>query len=183
MSLYSAQPYILGSDEGQQIGLARLHANIKATAKQTGGCFTLIELTLPAGFATPVHTHFLEDEALYVQKGSLTVLCNGRTMRASPGSFVFLPRSIPHGVRVDAQAPATLLCLSCPAGFEKVLIQTGTLLAGEDEIVLGIEQLAHIAAPFSIEVLEPIPEDGYSSSAHGARMKGDDARSAPSKLE
>ncbi|NTU80454.1 MAG: cupin domain-containing protein [Chloroflexales bacterium] len=78
---------------------------MKATSEQTGGAFGLVEQVLPAGFVSPYHVHHAEDEAFYVLEGQITFICGGEKLRGEPGTYVFGPRDIPHGVRVEGPDP------------------------------------------------------------------------------
>ena len=98
---------------------------IKATREDTGGAYGLLEELLPAGFAPPLHVHQGEDEAFYVIEGELRFACGETIYRASPGAFVFLPRGVPHTFRVDGEAPARLLNLMSPGGFEHMFEEDG----------------------------------------------------------
>jgi quercetin dioxygenase-like cupin family protein len=60
----------------------------------------------PAGFGPPPHLHHREDEAFYVLEGQMTVTCGEQTWTATPGSFVLLPRGIPHAFTVAAPGRA-----------------------------------------------------------------------------
>ncbi|MDQ6636426.1 MAG: AraC family ligand binding domain-containing protein, partial [Candidatus Dormibacteraeota bacterium] len=48
-----------------------------------------------------------------------------RRFEAGPGSFVFLPRDIPHSFVVEGDAPAKILELVLPGGFERFHIEGG----------------------------------------------------------
>jgi mannose-6-phosphate isomerase-like protein (cupin superfamily) len=41
-------------------------AEVKASAADTGGQYTLLEITAPPGLQTPLHVHYREDEGFYV---------------------------------------------------------------------------------------------------------------------
>ncbi|CAN5579217.1 hypothetical protein BH20ACT17_BH20ACT17_07220 [soil metagenome] len=41
-------------------------AEIKATAADTGGLMTIVEITEPAGMEAPLHVHHREDEAFWI---------------------------------------------------------------------------------------------------------------------
>src|ERR1700745_355765 len=73
---------------------------MRATRQTTNGAFGLLEHLMPAGFASPYHTHHLEDEAFYVLEGEMAFVCDGTWTRAKPGTYVFGPRNIPHGFKV-----------------------------------------------------------------------------------
>jgi quercetin dioxygenase-like cupin family protein len=98
---------------------------IKATCEDTGGAYGLLEERLPVGFAPPLHVHRGEDEAFYVIEGELRFACGETVYRASAGAFVFLPRGVAHTFRVDGDAPARLLNLMSPGGFEHMFVEDG----------------------------------------------------------
>jgi hypothetical protein len=61
----------------------------KATGADNSQTFSLIEQTLPPGFAPPLHVHHAEDEAFYVLEGAFTFVC-GETagmLNQAPSSF------------------------------------------------------------------------------------------------
>jgi quercetin dioxygenase-like cupin family protein len=88
---------------------------IKASAASTGGSLTLIESRLTTG--PPRHVHTNEDESFYVVDGALTAYCGDDVLPAGPGSFVFLPRGVPHHFTVDS-GTATVLLIATPGGIE-----------------------------------------------------------------
>src|ERR671916_2335483 len=92
-------------------------ATIKATGKQTGDLYSIVEVLEPRGAQAPLHLHHKEDEAFYVLEGEMTFRIGEETIKARPGSFVFGPRNVPHTYTVDS-GPARLLFLLSPAGFE-----------------------------------------------------------------
>lgn len=117
--------YALAPGEGEGIWFLGTRMTVKAGDRQTAGAFTLIEQEAPAGFGPPPHVHLAEDEAFYVLAGELAVSCGGATWVATPGSFVFLPRGLPHSFTVAAAGPARLLQLTSPAGFERFAAEVG----------------------------------------------------------
>jgi quercetin dioxygenase-like cupin family protein len=98
-------------------------ATIKATGKETGGRYTLVEVLEPEGEEAPLHVHHNEDEAFWVLEGELTFQVGEETIKASPGSFLFGPRDVPHRYTVDS-GPARLLFILSPAGFEEFIYAT-----------------------------------------------------------
>lgn len=97
---------------------------VKAGGDETHNAFTLIESLGPAGFAPPRHIHEVEDEGFYVLEGKVTVTCGAETWEATPGSFVFLPRGIPHMFTIG-NAPARMLQITSPAQFERFAAEVG----------------------------------------------------------
>ena len=118
------KPFVVGPDDGEATWFLGTRMTVKATAESTGGTFGLIEVRLAAGFSPPQHIHHHEDESFWILEGTLTVVCGGRTSQVGPGSFVYLPRGLPHTFRVD-EGPARLLELVQPGGHERFYVEGG----------------------------------------------------------
>ena len=71
----------------------------------------------------PLHIHHREDEGFWILEGELTFEVGEETIEASPGSFVFGPKDVPHRYTVDS-GPARLLFILSPAGFEEFVYAT-----------------------------------------------------------
>jgi Cupin domain len=63
----------------------------------------------------------------FVLEGSMRVACGSEQWDALPGSFVFLPRGVPHAFVVTSPQPVIGLQLTSPAGFEDFIAEVGTL--------------------------------------------------------
>jgi mannose-6-phosphate isomerase-like protein (cupin superfamily) len=119
-----SEPSVLGPDDGEATRFLGTRMTVKATAQSTGGTFGLIEVRLAAGFSPPLHVHHQEDESFWILEGELTFVCDGQTYQAGPGSFVYLPRDLPHTFRVD-EGPARALELVQPGGHERFYVEGG----------------------------------------------------------
>jgi len=86
----------------------------------------VIEITIDGG--PPRHTHSREDESFYVLTGTLEVECGKDRFRAGPGSFVFLPRNLPH-VFWSVGGPATALLIVSPGGLDEYFAELSAALA------------------------------------------------------
>jgi quercetin dioxygenase-like cupin family protein len=98
-------------------------ATIKASAARTGGALSVVEFLHPPGFATPQHVHHGADEAFYVLSGSIQGYYGDQTWEAGEGSFVWLPRDVPHGFSVDDGAPVRTLAITLPGGFDEFVVE------------------------------------------------------------
>lgn len=121
----TSEHYALAEGDAEALWFLGTLATIKADGARTGGALGLVEFTHPPGFATPRHIHHTEDEAFYVLAGAMRGYCGDRTWRATPGSFVWLPRGVPHGYAVDGDEPLRTLAISLPAGFEQFVAAAG----------------------------------------------------------
>ena len=157
ISPYS-QPIALAPDEGPILWMLDLPGCAKATGEQTGGTFCLVEAVCPPGYATPQHIHYLEDEAVYVLAGRLTFFFGARQVMAIPGSYVYLPRGVAHGFRVQGDTPARTLCWTVPAGADQRQSPEAARTSLFGTATLELETLADQAARYKIDVLGPLPD-------------------------
>ena len=93
-----------------------------ATKQSTGGKMLVTETVAPRGTGSPLHIHHNEDEWFYVMEGELTIWCDGKTIVAGPGDFVFGPRDVPHTFTVSSDEARFLLVVE-PAGLEDFIRQ------------------------------------------------------------
>ncbi len=89
------------------------------TGEQTGGALFIAEVNVAPGSGTPPHIHHREEEIFYLQQGTLTVHVGGKTLNASPGDLVQLPRDVVHNFQNTGNVDAKFLVISSPAGLEK----------------------------------------------------------------
>lgn len=91
--------------------------SILADAKEANGRFSVIEILAPEGLEPPRHVHHCEDESFYVLEGNITYYVGEETYEARPGTFVFLPRGVPHSFTFETET-IRMLTLFVPAGIE-----------------------------------------------------------------
>ena len=92
--------------------------SILAGSEDTDGRFALIEILARKGTEPPRHVHQREDEAFYVLEGAVTFYVGEETYEAGPGSFVFLPRGIPHSFVFETDVVRKLNTIT-PGGIEE----------------------------------------------------------------
>jgi quercetin dioxygenase-like cupin family protein len=120
----AARAYALDEGEGEArwwLGVSLV--TIKATGKETGGRYALVEVLEPEGEEAPLHVHHNEDEGFWVLEGELTFQVGEETINATPGSFLFGPRGVPHRYTVES-GPARLLFILSPSSFEEFIYAT-----------------------------------------------------------
>ena len=86
----------------------------------TGGAYSLTEFAMapPPAPGPPPHIHEDADEAVYVIEGTLEMGIDGRTLSGSAGSAMFVPRGTLHSLANPGPAPARMLVILTPAGYE-----------------------------------------------------------------
>lgn len=97
---------------------------IKARAEETGGALGLVEGTFYRGFGPPLHVHHREDEAMYVLEGEIRFRQGEDEFIASPGTWIWHPRGIPHAFKVESETARALVVVT-PGGFERMFEQGG----------------------------------------------------------
>ena len=102
---------------GRQYWFFGMLAEIKASAADTNGQYTLVEITAPAGLQTPLHVHYREDEGFYVLEGSVAIEVGEQTVELAAGEHAFGPRNIPHRFTVGPDG-ARMIWVLTPGGFE-----------------------------------------------------------------
>ena len=130
-------------------------AEVKASAAETGGQYTLVEMTAPPGLEAPLHVHYTEDEGFYVLDGSVTVMVGDETVELDAGEHAFGPRNIPHRFSVGPEG-ARMLWVLTPGGFEN-LIEEASVPAEATTVppptVVPPENVAEIVRRHGNEVL------------------------------
>jgi quercetin dioxygenase-like cupin family protein len=117
------KPIRVGSDEGEARWWFGALAEIKATAADTGGQLTIIEVTSHPGTEAPLHVHHRDDEAFWILEGDVTFEVGGETIEASVGDYVFGPRGIPHRFSVGDRG-CRMLFIMVPGGMEELVRAT-----------------------------------------------------------
>ena len=144
------KPYMLDNDEGQFLQALGASVSIKATSEQTGDVFNLFEVSCQPDYATPLLIHYIEDVAVYILDGRVTFFWGSEKREGVPGSYFYQPRGTPHGFRVKGEAPARILYMTLPAGFDRFVL--------EHKLPPSESEPETDAARYKIEILGPLPE-------------------------
>ena len=113
-------PVAVSSEEGEARWWSNGLAVIKATAADTAGQMSILEITEPPNAEAPLHVHHREYESFWILEGSPTFEVGDRTIQASPGDYLFGPRDIPHRYTTGPDGCRMLFILT-PGGFEEVV--------------------------------------------------------------
>jgi len=123
---------VLLPDAGRSISMMEGTVTFKTESEETGGAWSLLELTVPPKFSgPPPHLHKVTQEAFYVLEGTLTLQVGDQTVKAPPGAYVFIPTGITHTYSNDEDKPARYLGFVSPGGFEKYFDELAVLVQSE----------------------------------------------------
>ncbi|HEX4298019.1 MAG TPA: cupin domain-containing protein [Devosia sp.] len=95
----------------------------------TAGHFSLVEHPMPPrALGAPLHRHSREDEVSIVLEGEVGAMLGDDVMVGRPGEVILKPRAQWHAFWNAGDAPARLIEIISPAGFEhyfRELIELG----------------------------------------------------------
>src|SRR5436309_2149893 len=127
----SLQPIVHSATQGAIHNVLGAPYRFLITSENSGGVFSLIEVTAPPQSAVPLHIHTRENETFFILEGTIEATCAGRPLTLEKNSTAFLPRNIPHSYRNPTNSTARYLVWITPGGFEKCLEEFGRLPAGQ----------------------------------------------------
>jgi mannose-6-phosphate isomerase-like protein (cupin superfamily) len=154
----AARALVLEPGEGQAMWFVNSRMTLKATAESTGGAYGLLESVIPPGFSPPLHVHHREEESYFVLEGRLTLQCGDEVRSIGAGSFVVLPRQVPHTFVVEGDTPARMLTLITPGGGEGFFVDVSRPAETGGLPPIGpvdVEQLRRVGAEYGDEVVGP----------------------------
>jgi mannose-6-phosphate isomerase-like protein (cupin superfamily) len=96
----------------------------KALGEETKGQFWAFEGLADRRMAVPLHVHSREDEYWYVLDGEILFVLDDRSFVGGAGTFVYIPRNMPHSFRVVSDQ-ARWWGVGTPSGFEHFFFETG----------------------------------------------------------
>ena len=131
-----------------------------ATGQDTRGQFALMEQVARKANVPPPHIHHREDEMFYVLEGEMTFSVGDRTIKALPGTMVFLPRDVVHSFVIESEQVRILVLLT-PAGLEGFFKECGvpassmTLPPPAETPYSEIQKMMALAPKFGFEFVLP----------------------------
>jgi mannose-6-phosphate isomerase-like protein (cupin superfamily) len=127
-----------------------------ATGVDTGGAYSMFEVTIPPGAKSPTLVHSREDKGYHVTAGQLQLHVGDRTIDAAAGAFVNIPRGTIHSVTNESTTAAKATVIATPAGLEKFLAEAGISIAPNATpptmSSADLERLAAAARKYGIEI-------------------------------
>ena len=149
---------VMAAGEGRSIWVFGDHYTIKASGKDTGGAFAMIEAIVPSGNGPPPHIHSREDEAFYVLEGELQFNADGNSFSATSGAWVTLAKGSLHFFKNTGSKPARMLILVTPAGLEDFFLEIGRKTVEGESVAPTPEDLQKFretARKYGIEIRMP----------------------------
>jgi mannose-6-phosphate isomerase-like protein (cupin superfamily) len=158
----ATRPIHVRAGEGEAVWAMSSLFEIKLDAAASGGSLAVMEVVQPPGVATPLHVHEREAEAFFLLDGTMTYEAAGIVHDLERGSFMYLPKEVPHRFRVTGTSPVRFIALVAPAGLESLYRSVGgpavtrTLpdpAAGD--VAAEISRWGTVAPRYGLKVLGP----------------------------
>ena len=96
-----------------------------ATGQHTDGNYFFVEATVPPGGGPPTHIQTREEEGFYVLDGELVFWASGQRVEAGPGTFINIPKGVPHSFKNESDRTARMVFFFVPAGIEAMFEKMG----------------------------------------------------------
>lgn len=134
----------------------------KIPSQQTGGAYSLFEITTEPGGGPPLHVQHREDESFYVLQGEFEFAVEGRTISAGVGSLIYVPKGTPHAHKNVAEGVGKMLVSQTPGGLYEHFFEAVGKPADSDGRPLVCEgqpdtaNVVKVAAEYGIEIPVPI---------------------------
>ena len=110
---------------------------IRIPAAKTNGVYSVTEFLVQPDDSTPVHLHKNEDEHVLVLEGTVRVLLGEKTMDATPGTLLSLPRRIVHAWGNATDKPIRMIITATPGGCEEALREIALAAEGVDLMAIA----------------------------------------------
>jgi quercetin dioxygenase-like cupin family protein len=120
-------------------------------SEETDGAVAIV--ALGGGGRPPLHYHHF-DEAFYVLEGELTFQLADDVFTRRAGELAFAPRGVPHTYANLSGAPARVLLVITPAGFERYFDQIAARITGSEpppEAARPIPEVVQVGPPLGDE--------------------------------
>lgn len=141
---------VVRAAETRTVSLGALGARCIMDGRPSEGRVSVVEHPIvPRGLAAPMHLHTREDEFSFILEGRWGFRLGDETVYAEPGDFVFKPRDVWHTFWNAGDAPARILEIISPAGFEQFFVELAACLQIDPD---NIDVLQETAAKYGLHV-------------------------------
>lgn len=132
---------------GPGVGVA-----FKIDGEDVGGAISVVEHPFEVGALVPPHVHHREDEISIVLEGEIGFRSNDREAVLGAGGYIVKPRGEVHAMWNAGSAPARMVEIITPAGFERFFRSLAELNAQGGA---SPEQLVSLAAQYELPFVQP----------------------------
>jgi quercetin dioxygenase-like cupin family protein len=136
---------------GETASIPGFGAVYKLYSRDTGGEVAIVEHPFAVGTITPPHRHTREDEHSIVLEGQVGFRSDEDEVVLGPGGYITKPRGQTHAMWNAGQAPARIIEVITPGGFEGYFRELSELLMGGE----ASGAFARLAAKYGMTYEDP----------------------------
>jgi quercetin dioxygenase-like cupin family protein len=129
-----------------------VHVNFKIDGADTGGALSVVEHPFDVGALVRPHVHTREDEISIVLEGEIGFRSEDQEVVLGPGGYIIKPRNQVHAMWNAGSAPARMIEIISPAGFEGFFRGFADL---NDAGPIDPADVAALAADYGLPYAEP----------------------------
>jgi quercetin dioxygenase-like cupin family protein len=134
----------------------------------SGGSYNVMDQELQPRLLVPAHVHAVEDQAVFVISGTLTVWVDGAEQAVHAGGYAFRPAGRPHALWNATDENVRMLEITSPAErFEEYMRRMSDLNAGGES---GPQAIVALAADYGVTFFPDVTAELQArtgTSAHG----------------
>jgi mannose-6-phosphate isomerase-like protein (cupin superfamily) len=93
--------------------------HVRVSSEQTGDAFCVLRFFASPGNVTPPHVHHTTDETFLIESGEVEMNRGGELLRGRRGDVIYLPKGIPHALRVIGNEVGAAVVVCVPGGFDR----------------------------------------------------------------
>jgi DNA-binding transcriptional MerR regulator len=141
---------------GERVQRGGEPSDCKVSAGDTDGALSVFEFRGRNGW--PRHSHYEQDEWLYVVEGAIECEIGGKRLRLRRGESVFVPRTVPHWWGSEGERPSTVLEVYQPAGrLEQFFREAGRYTDPPIHEALSVDEMLRLFDAHGMRLLGPGP--------------------------
>lgn len=151
----AATAYVLQPEEGEVLVPCRVESSadarwtIKVDPAAGSKRVAMGTQDLPGHERIPVHRHEHQDEILFIHEGHATGIVGDERVEVGPGTTVYVPQGVWHGVENHSDAAAKVVWVVVPPGLENFFRDIG-VPPGTDCVPMSAEEMEAIRARHGI---------------------------------
>jgi mannose-6-phosphate isomerase-like protein (cupin superfamily) len=148
--------------EGRSLWVFGELVTYKTTSEQTGGAYSLFEVTTQPGNGILPHVQHREDESFYVLEGEYEFLVEDHTMRAGTSYLLYVAKGTLHAHKNVGEGVGRMLVSQTPGGlYEHFIEEVGeeapskVVVPSAEKVPSEAARIVTTAARYGIEIALP----------------------------
>jgi quercetin dioxygenase-like cupin family protein len=114
-------------NNGKSVLLGNSTIIFRVAGQDTAGAYSVFEYMMAPGDGAPLHIHHNEEESFFILEGAITFQLGDDKTRATPGTFITIPRGLRHAFVNAEDEFARALIILTPAGLEYFFLELSEL--------------------------------------------------------